>query len=237
MQRHYADRLRPCPLDYYTPKVMSDMTTKHLLCTEFVDGVEIDTLTKQPQETRDRAGMLLLKLCFKELFEWKIMQTDPNPANFLYDLKKQRLNLIDFGSGRLFDDKFLDGYMKIIHGGFIDDKDKILHYSKDVGFLTGEENKEMLHAHYLGVLAMAEPFQKTPTGIYDFASQQILKNVNEIVPAMSKHRLTPPPKEIYSLHRKIVGSYMMCMKLKSRVPAREIFVDTYNNWLKTVKEA
>jgi hypothetical protein len=49
--------------------------------------------------------------------------------------------------------------MRIIHGGFINDKDQILHYSKDVGFLTGEENKEMLHAHYLGVLAMAEPFK------------------------------------------------------------------------------
>jgi hypothetical protein len=33
------------------------------------------------------------------------------------------LNLIDFGSGRLFDDKFLDGYMNIIHGGFINDKE------------------------------------------------------------------------------------------------------------------
>jgi aarF domain-containing kinase len=88
----------------------------------------------------------------------------------------------------------------------------------------------MLNAHYLGVLAMAEPFVETPTGLYDFASQSIMKNVNEIVPAMSKHRLTPPPKEIYSLHRKIVGSYMMCMKLKSRVPAREVFIETYKNW-------
>jgi aarF domain-containing kinase len=113
------------------------MTTKSILCTEFIEGVEIDTLYGQPQEVKDRAGGLLLKLCFKELFEWKIMQTDPNPANFLYDLNKNRLNLIDFGSGRLFDDKFLDNYMRIIHGGFIDDRDQILHYSKLSGFLTG----------------------------------------------------------------------------------------------------
>lgn len=232
MQKYYSDRLAPYPSDYYTPHVFTDMSTKHILCTEFVDGVEIDTLTQENQETKNRAGALLLKLCFKELFEWKIMQTDPNPANFLYDLKKQRLNLIDFGSGRLFDDKFLDSYFKIIHGGFIDDRDKILHFSKEIGFLTGQENKEMLHAHYLGVMAMAEPFQKLPNGIYDFANQQILKNVNEIVPAMSKHRLTPPPKEIYSLHRKIVGAYMMCIKLRSRVPARAIFEETYDNWSK-----
>ena len=170
MQRHYSDRLAPYPKDYYTPKVFTDMTTKHIICTEFVDGVEIDTLTSEPQKTKDRAGELLLKLCFKELFEWHIMQTDPNPANFLYDLKKQRLNLIDFGSGRLFDDKFLDSYFKIIYGGFTDNRDQILHYSKEIGFLTGQENKEMLHAHYLGVMAMAEPFQKMPDGIYDFAN-------------------------------------------------------------------
>jgi len=53
---------------------------------------------------------------------------------------------------------------------------------------------------------------------------------------MSKYRLTPPPKEIYSLHRKIVGTYMMCIKLKANVKAREIFLDTYNNWLKTLKK-
>jgi len=60
--------------------------------------------------------------------------------------------------------------MRIIHGGFIADREQVLHYSKVVGFLTGQENKEMLHAHYLGVLAMADPFKVTPDGIYDFAS-------------------------------------------------------------------
>lgn len=49
------------------------MCTKHLLCTEFIDGVEVDTLYKQSQSIRDRAGSLMLRLCFKELFEWKIM--------------------------------------------------------------------------------------------------------------------------------------------------------------------
>lgn len=45
-----------------------------------------------------------------------------------------------------------------------------MHASRDLGFLTGEENKEMLIAHYQGVLAMAEPFKLNSTGIYDFAS-------------------------------------------------------------------
>jgi aarF domain-containing kinase len=53
----------------------------------------------------------------------------------------------------------------------MNNREQILHYSKEIGFLTGQENKEMMHAHYLGVLAMAEPFKIMPNGIYDFANQ------------------------------------------------------------------
>lgn len=154
------------------------------------------------------------------------MQTDPNPANFFYDLDRKRLHLLDFGAGRDFPEAFLDEYMQIIHGAFINDKDKILHHSHKLGFLTGEENKEMLNAHYLGVLAVGEPFRQKGR-LYDFGNQHITKQIYEVMPTMAKHRLTPPPQEIYSLHRKIVGSYLMCIKLRSRVPARELFEETY----------
>jgi aarF domain-containing kinase len=73
MQREYRDRLANYSKDYYTPLVIDDMSTKHLLCTEFIEGVEIDTINKDSQATRDRAGSLMLRLCFKELFEWRIM--------------------------------------------------------------------------------------------------------------------------------------------------------------------
>ena len=122
----------------------------------------------------------MLRLCFKELFEWRIMQTDPNPANFLYDTKKQRLNLIDFGAGRNFDHKFLDGYMRVIHGAFIQNREQVIESSKLLGFLTGEENKEMLNAHYLSTLAMAEPFRDCEAGgLYDFSSQTVTKKIND----------------------------------------------------------
>lgn len=74
------------------------------------------------------------------------MQTDPNPANYLYDESKDILNLIDFGAGRDFDQNFLDSYMHIIWGSFTDDKEAILQNSFNIGFLTGEENKEMFNA-------------------------------------------------------------------------------------------
>ena len=57
------------------------------------------------------------------------------------------MGLLDFGAGREFDKSFLDEYIEIIHGSYKADKEKILHHSKLLGFLTGEENKEMITAH------------------------------------------------------------------------------------------
>lgn len=34
------------PEKYYVPRVIEHLSNKEILCTEFVDGVEIDTLVK-----------------------------------------------------------------------------------------------------------------------------------------------------------------------------------------------
>jgi len=173
----------------------------------------------------------LIELCFRELFEWKIMQCDPNPANYLYDTEKKILNLIDFGAGREYETQFLEYYLEIIHGSYTSDRKKIIENSLNMKMLTGEENREMADAHYTGVMIVGEPFRTSHREeLYDFASAGFTEKVTKLLPTMSKHRLTPPPKEIYSLHKKVVGSYLMCIKLRSQVPARRIFEDTYENW-------
>lgn len=39
---------------------------------------------------------------------------------------------------------------------------------------------------------------------------------------MLKNRLKPPPDEVYSLHRKLSGSYLQCIRLGSRVNCKRI---------------
>lgn len=40
---------------------------------------------------------------------------------------------------------------------------------------------------------------------------------------MLKNRLKHPPEEVYSLHRKLSGSYLACMRLKARVDCNKIW--------------
>lgn len=51
------------------------------------------------------------------------MQTDPNPANFLFDEDRDILNLLDLGAGRDFEENFLDSYMQIIWGAYKSDRE------------------------------------------------------------------------------------------------------------------
>ena len=70
--------------DFYVPEVIDSMSTKHILTQEFIEGMPVDEVATLPQSVRDRVGTLLIKNCIDELFKLKLMQTDPNPANFYY---------------------------------------------------------------------------------------------------------------------------------------------------------
>ena len=71
--------------------------------------------------------------------------------------------------------------MDIVYGAFSDDRELILKASHDLGFLTGEESKEMLAHHFAGAAAVAEPFKWNETECYDFGSESCIKRLYEIV--------------------------------------------------------
>lgn len=54
-------------------------------------------------------------------------------------------------------------------------------------------------AHSDAVLILGEAFRRDEP--FDFGLQETTRRINELVPVMLQHRLTPPPDETYSLHR------------------------------------
>jgi len=95
-----------------------------------------------------------------------------------------------------------------------------------LGFLTGDESKTMLDAHTQSGFIVGEPFGAP--GVYDFGGNNSLtQRVSQLGTVMLRHRQTPPPEEAYSLHRKLSGAFLACIKLRARVRCRELFEETY----------
>ncbi|EOD27219.1 ubiquinone biosynthesis protein coq-8 [Emiliania huxleyi CCMP1516] len=180
--------------------------TPHVLTTEWMAGLPIDKAAAEgaiePAE-RDRIGERLLWLTLSELFKFRFMQTDPNWSNFLYEPRTRQLSMIDFGACREYDAPFAASYLRLAQ------REAILHHSRELGFLTGEEGRTMLDAHTRAAVLVGRPFADGEQP-YDFGKQTISKRVTGDVQTMLRERLTPPRKEIYSLHRRLNACFRAC---------------------------
>uniref|UniRef100_A0A8C9GKG2 ABC1 atypical kinase-like domain-containing protein n=1 Tax=Piliocolobus tephrosceles TaxID=591936 RepID=A0A8C9GKG2_9PRIM len=219
---------------FYVPDVYSNYVTKHVLVTSYVDGISLDVvMEKLPQSVKDSIGQRILYLTLHELFVLKIMNTDPNLGNFLYNTETDKLCLIDFGATRSYKNEFVDLYLRLVKAAIEKDKDKIYHYSYMLNFLIGKETEEMINSHIKTVILVGEPFR---TSLYNFGTNNIAKNIYDMLSTIIYNRLTPPRSEIYTLHRKLSGSYLICIKLKATVNAAHIFDSIYNNYKFTTED-
>lgn len=208
---------------FVVPKIYLEASGKQVLTMEFMEGIGVTRVTSFNQEQRDWIGTQILRLCLREITEFKFMQTDPNWTNFLYNAENNKLELLDFGASREYPDKFITLYVRLLEAASRLDRAAVKTLSEELGYLTGHESKAMLDAHITSVLTLAEPFLDSAPEVYDFRDQTITERVKGQIPVMIRERLAPPPEETYSLHRKLSGAFLLCARLGSRVRCRDLF--------------
>lgn len=208
---------------FRVPKIYPEASGKQVLTMEYMEGVGVTKEQNFSQEQKDWIGTQILRLCLREITEFKFMQTDPNWTNFLYNNSTNKLELLDFGASRDYPEEFISRYIRLLLAASRSDKDTVRTLSIELGYLTGHESKAMLKAHIASVLTLAEPFLASSPEVYDFRDQTITDRVRALIPVMIRERLAPPPEETYSLHRKLSGAFLLCARLGSRVRCKELF--------------
>ncbi|KAJ3657777.1 hypothetical protein Zmor_009559 [Zophobas morio] len=229
--RKFRELLAPYS-DYYVPDVIDHISTTQVFTTELLDGIPVDQCFDMPAEDRRFIAEKIIELCLLELLEFKYMQTDPNWANFLYNPKKKQIMLLDFGASREYSKEFMDKYVRILKAACDADKETVLTVSREIGFLTGFESKLMEDAHVDAVMILGEVFRSHEA--YNFSGQDMTARIQNLVPTMVTHRLCPPPEEVYSLHRKLSGIFLLCSKLKTSVSCRDKFLTLYSKYTKSL---
>ncbi|KAH7912052.1 ABC1-domain-containing protein [Hygrophoropsis aurantiaca] len=208
-------------------------STDRVLVMEHVDGASVGeaAVANISQDERNEIASRIIELCLRELFQFRLMQTDPNWTNFLWNSAARQVSLVDFGATREYSKEFMDNWLRLLQAAAQEDRDACIDSSLRLGYLTGEENEVMLTAHVNSMTLIATPFRASTPQPFAFGpgSQwaDITAQIRSQIPIMLQHRLTPPPPETYSLNRKLSGAFLLASRLSA-------VVDTKALWDKTV---
>jgi predicted unusual protein kinase regulating ubiquinone biosynthesis (AarF/ABC1/UbiB family) len=201
------------------PGVHDDLTTLRILAMDFAEGEPIESLAQAgvPQARRDAAGNTLERLVFRELFEFRFMQTDPNFANYFVEPGSDRIVLLDFGSTRELPVELVQRYARIVRATIAGDREAVRSAAVEIGYLPVEEREDRVRGVVDLIFVICEPFRHE--GAYDFGRSTLSARVRDLGLDLAFRRgfLRAPPPETVFLHRKLVGSFLLCARLRARV--------------------
>jgi len=212
------------------PQVFEDYSTKHVLAMEFMEGIPLEELIQRgrTQKLRDQVGAALTDLMFRELFEFKTMQTDPNLANYLVQPAEGRIVLLDLGAMQDLAPDLTKRYRRLVKATIAGDREKLRSAALSIGFLLEEDNPRAAEALLDLMLLSCDPM--STNAVYDFGDTDLAGRVREMGMELAfEHGLRrSPPAETLFIHRKIGGNFLLCTRLKCRINIRAI-ADRYVN--------
>ena len=211
------------------PLVRRAHCTDLILATDFAPGVPVDQLARLglSQAVRDRVAAALCRLLLRELFELRLVQTDPNFGNYLYDNPSGRLWLLDFGATEAVDPARAAQLGAVAVALRDDDPAALRQAALAVGYVHPADPP----AQTDGVLVMlhlaGEPLRHR--GAYDFAASGLSRRAFEQGRAQffGDGFARTPPADLVFVQRKIVGTFLLCARLQARVDLRALL----DEWL------
>jgi predicted unusual protein kinase regulating ubiquinone biosynthesis (AarF/ABC1/UbiB family) len=202
---------------FEVPEVIEDLTTREVLTMTYVDGLPIDRLVEQSREIRNRVAGELIRLALRECFDWGLVQTDPNFANYRYQLDTGRIGLLDFGATRQYPEQRVLQLRRLLSASVQHDRSAMEQAALEVGYLDAGAPAFYRDAIIELLSDVVEPVRHD--GDYDFAGTDLASRMRDKVVRLrlEQRYWHLPPVDLLMLHRKLGGLYLMATRLKARV--------------------
>lgn len=211
--------------DFRVPALHEDLTTTDILAMDYIESIAVEDTISMDQATRDGIVQRLVGLLLRELFEFQLMQTDPNFANYRFDPASGRLVLLDFGATRIVKDRVSDAYRTLLRGGM--QRDVAL--MREGGLTLGMLHPDAPESHKVAVLGMFdtafEPLRID--GPFDFSSNEMTSELRDEGMAFAKERTfwQVPPVDTLFIQRKIGGVFLLGSRLKANTNVHRLIRD------------
>lgn len=207
---------------FVVPRLHEGLTRGSILAMSFEEGVSIEELGNEPAERRDLVFARLIRLVARELFDFGVMQTDPNFANFRYRRETGEIVLLDFGACRPVDPAVANGYRKMLDAGLRGNAAQVLAATIEAGFMmpiVAEKHPERVNR--MIDIVINEMREDAPFDFGDRAFIPLLRDEGFAI-AQDKDTWAFPPIETLFVQRKVSGTALLGARLKAKVNIRRI---------------
>jgi predicted unusual protein kinase regulating ubiquinone biosynthesis (AarF/ABC1/UbiB family) len=229
---------------YHVPYIVERYCSDEVIAMEYVDGhvVTQAEVAALPQQRRNALGRAMLELFFYELYQWGVLQTDPNYGNYLLriDGAVDELVLLDFGSTLHCEDYFLDHLGNAISGGQCGDRELVANSLVGLGCLKEDAPlaaRDMFTDFCLHLLEPLRPPEQLPpeylngNGEYCWARSRLIRRAGKQAASSAATRhFAPPSREFAMIARKLAGVFNFIAVLNAEFNAHEIVQRHIERW-------
>ena len=204
------------------PEVYRTLSTGKVLALSFEPGLKFDELlaTVSSVGAREHVAHQLLDLYFREFFQWGLVQTDANFANFLFRPAAEEIVLLDFGATRAYEPQFREHYRALLLAWSRGNTAATLAQAEVLGLIDPRESAAAKQALYELLESVLSVFTEAAQPV-DFLDQSYVKASNEKLKAYYRGlKHSAPPAQLLFLHRKLGGIYAMGKALRVRLDLR-----------------
>ncbi|WP_371809358.1 ABC1 kinase family protein [Ruegeria sp. HKCCD6157] len=217
--RRFADLLQGDDA-FEIPEFFPDWSTPEVLTMSFLEGRPIETVSDATREERNRVSEALIDLTLREVFEFGIMQSDPNFANYRYNPSNGKISLLDFGAARALQPLAIDGYMHLLRAGLREDDEELRNAAFQLKIVEGDGPFDdrihgMIRSVFDAILSANE---------FDFSDRTLSNHLKKEGMALARAGYIPPPMrmDILYLQRKIGGIFMLVTRLSASLPVKAL---------------
>ena len=209
---------------FVVPTLDEGLTRERIIAMSFEPGVPIESLETANQDLRNQVTSTVIELVMRELFEFGVMQTDPNFANFQYQHDTGRVVLLDFGATREVMPSVQASYRDLMTAGLNGDMEEVIAASVNAGFVNPaavKRHKDIIEN--MTQIILDEFGHDGPFDFGDRAFVSVLRDEGMRVAADRQSWLIPPTETLF-VQRKISGTAMLGARLKAVVPVRAMIL-------------
>jgi predicted unusual protein kinase regulating ubiquinone biosynthesis (AarF/ABC1/UbiB family) len=223
-QRDFARAYRDHPF-IYVPRVISRLSRRRVLVSEYVEGLDFESVKQLPKPERDRFGEIVFRFCFGSIYHLQHFNADAHPGNYIL-MDDSRVAFLDFGMTKKLDPEQIELEQLAVDAASRRDPEALRAALHDLGFIKhpSKLDAERLMEHVMVVGGWYMEDRE-----YEVSPRRVMKVIEST---------SDPRSEYYDLMRResVPAEELMGRRMETGVLAVLAQLRAKRNWHRIMRE-